>query len=38
MMQIAHNLLGPEDDFLRNATHMIHDRDPLFTNAWVERY
>jgi len=36
MMQIARNLLDPEDGFLRNATHLIHDRDPLFTNAWVE--
>ncbi|MGE5783203.1 MAG: helix-turn-helix domain-containing protein [Myxococcales bacterium] len=36
MMQITRNLLDPEDGFLRNATHLIHDRDPLFTNAWVE--
>jgi putative transposase len=36
MMQIARNLLEPEDGFLRNATHLIHDRDPLFTKAWVK--
>jgi putative transposase len=36
MIQIARNLLDPEGGFLRNATHLIHDRDPLFTNAWVE--
>jgi hypothetical protein len=36
MMQIARNLVDPEDGFLRNATHLIHDRDPLFTKAWVE--
>ena len=35
MLQIARNLLGPEDGFLRNATHLIHDRDPLYTEAWV---
>jgi hypothetical protein len=31
MMQAARNLLDPVDGFLRNATHLIHDRDPLFT-------
>jgi putative transposase len=36
MMQIARNLVDPEDGFLRDATHLIHDRDPLFTKAWVE--
>jgi hypothetical protein len=35
MLQIARNLLDPVDGFLRNATHLIHDRDPLFTEAWV---
>ena len=35
MLQIARNLLDPVDGFLRNATHLIHDRDPLFTDAWV---
>jgi putative transposase len=35
MMQVARNLLDPRDGFLRNATHLIHDRDPLFTSAWT---
>jgi len=35
MMQVARNLLDPMDGFLRNATHLIHDRDPLFTKAWT---
>jgi transposase InsO family protein len=34
MSQIARNLVDPEDGFLRNASHLIHDRDPLFTKAW----
>jgi hypothetical protein len=34
MMQVARNLLDPVDGFLRNATHLIHDRDSLFTKAW----
>ena len=34
MMQMARNLLDCEDGFLRNATHLIHDRDPLFTKTW----
>jgi transposase InsO family protein len=34
MMQVARNLLDAEDGFLRNATHLIHDRDPVFTKAW----
>ena len=34
MKQIARNLLDPEDGFLRNARHLIHDRDPVFTEAW----
>jgi transposase len=33
VMQVARNLLDPVDGFLRNATHLIHDRDPLFTKA-----
>jgi hypothetical protein len=33
--QIARNLLDPADGFLRNASHLIHDRDPLFTQAWT---
>jgi putative transposase len=36
MMQMARNLLDCEDGFLRNATHLVHDRDPLFTKAWRE--
>ena len=36
MMQNARNLVDSEDGFLRNATHLIHDRDPLFTRAWGE--
>ena len=35
MLQVARNLLDAEDGFLRNATHLIHDRDPLYTKAWV---
>jgi hypothetical protein len=35
VMQMARNLLDPVDGFPRNATHLIHDRDPLFTKAWT---
>ena len=35
MTQIARNLLDPAMGFLRNATHLIHDRDPLYTKAWT---
>jgi hypothetical protein len=35
MMQVARSLLDPIDGFLRNATHLIHDRDPLYTKAWT---
>jgi transposase len=35
MRQIARNLLDPVDGFLRNATYLIHDRDPVFTEAWT---
>jgi putative transposase len=35
MLQVARNLLDAEDGFLRNATHLIHDRDPLYTKAWT---
>ena len=35
MMQMARNLLDPVDGFLRNASHLIHDRDPVFTQAWT---
>jgi putative transposase len=34
MKQIARNLLDPDSGFLRRATHLIHDRDPLYTKAW----
>ena len=34
--QVARGLLDPVDGFLRRATHMIHDRDPLYTTAWKE--
>ena len=33
MQQVARNLTDPVDGFLRGATHLIHDRDPLFTDA-----
>jgi transposase len=35
MLQVARNLLDPVEGFLRNATHLIHDRDPVFTKAWT---
>jgi putative transposase len=35
MKQIARNLLDSADGFLRNATYLIHDRDPVFTEAWT---
>jgi Integrase core domain len=35
MKQTARNLLDPVDGFLRHATHLVHDRDPLFTQAWT---
>ena len=34
-MRVARNLLDAEDGFLRDATHLIHDRDPLYTRAWT---
>lgn len=34
MKQIARNLTDPVDGFLRNASYLIHDRDPLFTQAF----
>jgi putative transposase len=47
MEQMARNLTDSVDGFLRNATYLIHDRDPLFTKAfeailreepeWVQR-
>jgi hypothetical protein len=35
MKQIVRNLLDLADGFLRNATYLIHDRDPVFTEAWT---
>ena len=32
MKQVARNLTDPIDGFLRDATHLIHDADPLFTS------
>ena len=34
MQQMARNLADSVDGFLRNATYLIHDRDPLFTEAF----
>ncbi len=34
MKQIARNLTDSFDGFLRNASYLIHDRDPLFTEAF----
>jgi transposase len=34
MKQIARNLTDPVDGFLRNARYLIHDADPLFTDAF----
>jgi putative transposase len=36
MEQLARNLTDGFDGFLRGATHLIHDRDPLFTQAFDE--
>jgi len=36
MKQMARNLTDPVEGFLRNATYLIHDRDPLFTAAFKE--
>jgi hypothetical protein len=35
MKQMARNLVDPVEGFLRGATHLIHDRDPLFTEAFI---
>jgi putative transposase len=35
MKQVARNLLDPTDGFLRNASYLVHDRDPMFTEAWT---
>jgi transposase len=34
MQQMARNLTDSVDGFLRNAAYLIHDRDPLFTEAF----
>jgi putative transposase len=34
MQRMARNLTDTVDGFLRNATYLIHDRDPLFTEAF----
>ena len=36
MKQIARNLTGVDDGFLNGAHYLIHDRDPLFTEAFGE--
>jgi hypothetical protein len=33
MMQVARNLTDADDSFLRGMTHLILDRDPLYTAA-----
>jgi hypothetical protein len=35
MKQVARNLTDPVDGFLRGAKYLIHDRDPLFTEAFT---
>jgi putative transposase len=34
MEQVARNLTDASDGFLRDASHLIHERDPLFTQAF----
>jgi putative transposase len=36
MEQVARNLTDAFDGFLLGKTHLIHDRDPLFTAAFVD--
>jgi hypothetical protein len=36
MKQIARNLMDTEDGFLIGARYLIHDRDPLFADAFRE--
>ena len=36
MEQLARNLTDAVDGFLRNASHLIHDRDPLYTHMFTE--
>ncbi len=35
MKQVARNLTDPVDGFLRRAKYLIHDRDPLFSKAFI---
>ena len=34
--QVARNLIDSTDGFLRRATHLIHDRDPVFAGGFGE--
>ncbi len=36
MKQIARNLTDCDEGFLNKTRHLIHDRDPLFTEAFKE--
>ncbi len=36
MEQMARNLTDAFDGFLRNKSHLIHDRDPVFTHVFDE--
>jgi len=36
MEQMARNLTDAVDGFLRNTSHLVHDRDPLYTRAFDE--
>jgi putative transposase len=33
---MARNLTDAFDGFLRDASHLIHDRDPLYTSAFLQ--
>jgi putative transposase len=36
MVQVARNLTDATDGFLRHAKYLIHDRDPMFTDQFVQ--
>jgi putative transposase len=36
MVQVARNLTDATDGFLRHAKYLIHDRDPMFTEQFVQ--
>jgi putative transposase len=36
MVQVARNLIDATAGFLRHARYLIHDRDPMFTEAFVQ--